>query len=224
MSDASIAQAAFSTALEQARGATKNIFDSFGVSSKDPATGAWTTGAAGSAFDPSKVVQQDANGVITTNQDYLNSLSTTGFGTGFGYNQMSSAMEQGAGNEAAVAANYRGRGLGGGGLMNQARTAAESEQTRGQSGVAASLIEKLGQVYGNVATSASGYMGSMMDAASAAGVTDSTTLGGITGNAPTTPPVAPSSDTFPANPHQNQRWHNAAGVQYQYLGGKWKLV
>ena len=227
MSDATIAAGAFETAIKQASGATKSIFDSFGVTSKDPTTGNWTTSAAGSAFDPSRVVKQNADGTIVTDQAYLDSLSTTGFGTGFGYNQMSSAMGAGAGNEAGVAASYRGRGLGGGGLMNQARSAAESEQTRGQSAVAASLIEKLGQTYGGVATSASGYMSSMIDTASAAGVTDSTTLAGTTGNAPTAPtPTAPAAKfstigtpggkDVPKNPRGGQPYTGPGGVSWQY--------
>ena len=225
MSDATIAAAAFDTAVKQAQGTTKSIFDSFGVTSADPTTGKWTTGAAGSAFDPSKVMQRDATtGIITPNQSYIDSLSTTGFGTGFGYNQMSNAMEQGAANEASVAASYRGRGLGGGGLMNQARSAAESNQTRNQAGVAASLIAKLGETYGGVATSASNFMGTMVDTATVGGVTDSTTLAGTTGNTPesTTAPAAfttlgtPGGTNVPKNPRGGQPYTGPGGTKWQY--------
>jgi hypothetical protein len=147
--DAQRAEVAFGNATERAQQATRDIFNQFGMTRFNQNTG-WSTSNSASAFDPTQIVSF-SGGVAQINQGALDQAASGRFGTAMGYNRLGSVMNQSAENEYNATANVRNRGLGAGkgGLVNQARAAAESQQGRAQAGVGQELLAALGQQYGN---------------------------------------------------------------------------
>lgn len=215
-SDIDRAMQAWDTALVDAKYATKNLYNSFGLTTAGPS--GWSTANSAAAWDPSKLLSYNqGTGIVSTNQAALDQMGSAQFGVGFGYNKMTDVMGQGASNELAALANLRSRGVAGGGLAQQARTAAESSQGRAQAGVVSDLISSLGQTYGNVASTVGAAYGSGIDTAAsgAASASDASA-------ASTTSP--PATATPPANAKNYQRWTSPTGVKYQFVNGKWKTI
>lgn len=215
-SDIDRAMQAWDTALVDAKYATKNLYNSFGLATAGP--GGWSTANSASAWDPSKLLTFNKDtGIVGTDQAALGQMGSAQFGVGFGYNKMTDVMGQGASNELTALANLRSRGVAGGGLAQQARTAAESMQGRGQAGVVSDLISSLGQTYGNVASTVGAAYGSGIDTAAAGAASASDASAAAT----TTPPA---TATPPPNAKAYQRWTSPQGIKYQFINGKWKTV
>ena len=231
--DAQRAQLAFQNATTQAQQTTKDIFNQFGMSRVDP-NGNWSTANAASAFDPTRVVNF-TGGNASINQAELDSLSAGKFGTGFGYNKLSQTMGSAAEQEAQVLQSVRSRGLGGGGLMNQARAAAESSQGRMQAQTGKELIAALGQDYGTVGQSYNDYQAALAGTAGAgamstagiqaesttatpAAVTASANQGGGSSNVAVGKVGSPVN--APANPKMYQNYTGPGGFKWQFITNK----
>ena len=190
LSDSDKAAAAFSTALDNAKTATQNLFNSYGLTAYSPSTGGWTTTSAGAAFDPNNLITRNADtGLITANTAALQGLNAGQFGTGFGYNQISDVIRTSGSEVANRLAGFQARNIRGG-LKAQGRAAGVGAQTRAQSNVLADFISKLGGVYGGVATETGNLMGSMIQTAGAGGQAVSDVAASTTGNAPSSAPAA----------------------------------
>lgn len=235
ITDSVRAQNAFNTALDQAKTTTRDLFSSFGLTKQDPQTGAWSSSIPGEAYSPSNIVTfNQETGTASINQAMLDAAKSGEFGTSFGYNRMSQAMGQGASREAQAVADVRSRGLGGGGLGRQARTAAESQQAVEQTGVVSDLLASLGQTYTGTAERFGDWMGSRVEGAGAVGQsvagTDATNPYSAPAAAPTAAPAAapaaqtsgyskigtPGGKGVPKNPRGGQLYTGPGGVNWQY--------
>jgi len=214
VSDSARAQSAFNTAIEQAKYTTRDIFNSFGLTRQDPSTGAWTTSSSSSAFDPSKLLSYNADtGAVSTNQAQIDALGRGEFGTAMGYNRMSNVIGQAGTREALAKANLRSRGLGRGGLMSQAASAAESSQMQEQAGVGAELLAALGQTYGSVGGAVSDFYSGVIEGAGAGGQQVSAASAASSVNAPVAPtagkPTTPGSKMYELK--NGYRWMGKKG-------------
>ena len=231
ISDSVRAQNAFNLSLDQAKTATRDLWASFGLSKQNPATGQWSTSVPGEQFAPSNIVNYDqSTGVASVNQGMLAAAQAGEYGTAFGYNRMSQAMGQGAANEAAVKTALRGRGISGGGLANQAATAAESAQTQAQTGVVSELLTGLGQTYADTTSKFGDWMGSRVEAAGSTAQTVQATDAANPYSSPaSTTPAADSSKystkgtpsgtkavPVPTSPKGGQLHTGPGGVTWQY--------
>jgi len=231
VSDSVRAQNAFNLSLDQAKTATRDLWASFGLSKQNPVTGQWSTSVPGEQFSPSNIVNYDqSTGVASVNQAALNAAQAGEYGTAFGYNRMSESMGQGAANEAVVKAALRGRGISGGGLARQAETAAESAQTRAQTGVVSELLSGLGQTYADTTSKFGDWMGSRIEAAGSTAQSVNET--NATNPYATPEPTAPAADSskyvtkgtpsgtkanpVPTAPKGGQLHTGPGGVTWQY--------
>jgi hypothetical protein len=211
-SDVDRAQAAFNSALDQAKYTTRDLFNSFGLSRQDPSTGAWNTTTSSNAFNPANLVTYDANtGVVGINQAQVDQLASGQFGTAFGYNRMSEAMGAGASREALAKASLRSRGISGG-LMSQAASTAEAQQTQQQAGVGAELLSALGQTYGGIGQGLTGLFSGAVETAGTGGQAISAAAGNVSTSTPTnTKPSQPGSKMYDLSNDKKWRWMGAKG-------------
>lgn len=231
--DAQRATAAFQNATLQAQQATKDIFNQFGMTRLGPG-GQWSTGAAASAFDPNNVVNF-TGGNASINQGALDALSSGKFGSAFGYNTLQQTMGEAAGAEAAAMSGLRGRGIAGGGLSKQIRSAAESAQGRTQADVGKQMLAALGQTYGTVGQAYNEQQAALGAAVMGGASNVSTTEANAPATAP--PSVTASANqgggksnvaigkvgspvNAPANPKNQQRYTGPGGFKWQFIGGK----
>lgn len=213
--DAILAEQAWTNALNQARNTTNALFNSYGLTKLNPTMGTYTTGSAGSAFDPNNIIRRDTNtGLITTDTSALNNLIGGQFGTAFGSNLMSQAMMKGASGEAAAVSALRGRGITGGGLRKQATSAAESEQTLGQAGVVSDLLSKLSGTYSGVVSDYGSMIGGLINTAAASGQEQ----GGASAAATTNTPITPVKE---ASGHKKGDTRVSGGWKQVWNGTKW---
>lgn len=175
---------AFANAGKMAEQTTRDIFNQFGMTRFDPSTG-WNTANAAGAFDPTKIMNF-SGGVASINQGALDAAQAGKFGTSMGYGALASAMGQSADNEYAAVQNVRSRGLGGGGLANQARAAAESQQGRAQAQVGKDLISALSKTYGDLGGSYNNYQSALSGQAAASAAQSSATAAETPTNTPGT--------------------------------------
>lgn len=210
LSDPQRAQIAFQNATEQARRATNDIFNQFGLTRYNPSTG-WTTANAASSFSPNNIVDTSGS-VATIKQGQLDALASGKFGTSMGYGRLADVMGQASDNEYAATQDVRNRGLGAGksGLVAQARAAAESNQGRAQANVGKEVISALGQTYGDYGTSFNNFQEARINAAGEGGNTQSEAMGGSTA-------ANSASSGKPTNPG-TRMYQRKNG--YQWLGAK----
>lgn len=214
ITDSDRAQAAFNVALEQAKNTTRNLFNSYGFT-KQGANGAWTTSAAGEAFNPSQFVTFDG-GKVNINTEAIQRMASGDFGTAFGINKMTDVIGSASAREALAKQMLRGRGITRGGLTEQAGTAAESQQRRDLATLGSEFITGLSDVYGGVGTAVGDVLTSGIESSGTGAMTiaDATPVS-------SSPPPATGAEPKPAgrgtkmydlSPRREWRWMgNAQG-------------
>jgi len=183
ITDPEIARAAFTTASERARNAVNSLFSSYGFTRQN-ANGQWSTGAAGSAFDPSNFVTMNDNSEVIIDKEAAGRAGRGEFGTAFGYNRLTDVIGTSAAREALAKSALRGRGIRTGGLVNQAGTVAEAQQGRELGALGSEFIGTLGNIYGDIGTAVTGAVQSNIEniGTGAQAISDATSVS----NAPST--------------------------------------
>ena len=214
---------AYQDALNQARNAQNALLRQYGFTAPS-ASGEYNVEGAQGAFDPNSLFDKATGGVDKARlQQLAGSLQIGGTGA------LADIMRGGASAEADVVSEARSRGFGGeigGGLMAQRRQLVEA-QTGGQLAAGkekflAGIAEGLAPISGAYQTMQNAQV---MDelARQQAEAAKSTLPRSVDFSESIVPSGAPSN-TPPAKPKNYQRWKNAAGVNYQFINGKWKTV
>jgi hypothetical protein len=223
----------YQDSLNQARNAQNSLFAQYGWTMPNSG-GGYDTESTGSAFDPNKLYNKETGVLDQAAFDAAAGQMRIG-----GKGILSDVMRGGGSAEADAMAQSAATGTGLGGLANQRRMLAES-QTAGQLGAAKSdYLSQFAQANQPIGGAYQGLQTAINEdkiaAAEAQALKDSAAVTPPVASVDpaVTPPVDPAlappvtttpPDRPPANAKQYQRWTNAAGVKYQYINGKWKVV
>lgn len=224
MTNTGIAAIAYDDALKGARDMQNSLLRQYGFVSAD-AAGNYTTESAQSAFDPRTLFRDGAPSADQVNEMFKNlKIGSTGV--------LSDVMRAGASAQADVSAGAERAGFGGdtgitSGLTQQRRELAASQAQQNLQSSEMQFLGKEASALAPIGGAYSDLQKARLQDIAAQQETQAQEASMPTFNMNTTPNQTSSvvaASNLPKTAKQYQRWTNAAGVKYQYVNGKWKLV
>jgi hypothetical protein len=232
MTNTSQATIAYQDALNQARNAQNSLFRSYGLTSAD-ANGNYSVEGAQGAFDPNTLFANSNTGLdINKITELSKGLQINGTG------RLADIEKAGASGVSDVTGAAQRAGFGAdtgvsGGIINQrqqlARSQAEANLASGKQEfltAEANALNPIGQASSNFKQAQFQDQAATREATAQQSIWDKflntpfvdaqNAAGSVASNTP--------SDRPPSGAKQYQRWKNSAGVQYQFVNGKWKTI
>jgi len=232
MTNTSQATIAYQDALNQARNAQNSLFRSYGMTSAD-ANGNYSVEGAQGAFDPNTLFANSNTGLDLNKITELSKGLQIG-GTG----RLADIEKAGASGVSDVTGAAQRAGFGAdtgvsGGIIGQRQQLARSQAEANLAGgkqefltAEANALNPIGQASSDFKQAQFQDQAATREATAQQSVWDKflntpfvdaqNAAGSVASNTPSNRP--------PSNAHQNQRWKNSAGVQYQFINGKWKTI